>query len=109
MQLHAAGRSSWTPTPPIHVHSPRCIHRGTHSPTLPNVTPCSREDQLEAYTSIVNVHGELVLLCHWSMCAYTGIVKVRPRARVWPVVHPTRQLAVPGWVGTFMQCSRHVP
>lgn len=37
---------------------------------------CSREEQLEAYTSIVNVHGELVLLCHWSMCAYTGIVKV---------------------------------
>ncbi|EFN56732.1 hypothetical protein CHLNCDRAFT_144154 [Chlorella variabilis] len=35
----------------------------------------SREELLAAYGSVVNVHGELVLLCHWSMMAYTGIVK----------------------------------
>ncbi|PSC75736.1 SPX domain-containing 1-like [Micractinium conductrix] len=36
----------------------------------------SREELSAAYTSTVNLHGELVLLCHWSMCAYTGIVKI---------------------------------
>jgi hypothetical protein len=32
---------------------------------------------LAAYRAAVDLHGELVLLCHWSMMAYTGIVKVR--------------------------------
>ncbi|KAI3427207.1 hypothetical protein D9Q98_007143 [Chlorella vulgaris] len=31
---------------------------------------------LAAYGAAVNLHGELVLLCHWSMMAYTGIVKI---------------------------------
>ena len=46
---------------------------------------CSREELSAAYTSTVNLHGELVLLCHWSMCAYTGIVKVRRRWELWGV------------------------
>lgn len=33
---------------------------------------------LAAYRAAVDLHGELVLLCHWSMMAYTGIVKVGP-------------------------------
>ncbi|KAL4447873.1 hypothetical protein ABPG75_005092 [Micractinium tetrahymenae] len=36
----------------------------------------SREELSAAYTGMVNLHGELVLLCHWSMTAYTGIVKI---------------------------------
>ncbi len=36
----------------------------------------SQEELSAAYTGMVNLHGELVLLCHWSMTAYTGIVKV---------------------------------
>ncbi|KAL4853677.1 SPX domain-containing protein 5 [Chlorella vulgaris] len=31
---------------------------------------------LASYGAAVNLHGELVLLCHWSMMAYTGIVKI---------------------------------
>lgn len=47
----------------------------------------SQEELSAAYTGMVNLHGELVLLCHWSMTAYTGIVKVggaggRPRGLV---------------------------
>ncbi|KAL4442434.1 hypothetical protein ABPG77_005018 [Micractinium sp. CCAP 211/92] len=36
----------------------------------------SQEELSAAYTGMVNLHGELVLLCHWSMTAYTGIVKI---------------------------------
>ena len=52
------------------------MHQHKLSSVSHSLLCCSRAEQLEAYTSIVNVHGELVLLCHWSMCAYTGIVKV---------------------------------
>ena len=45
-------------------------------PSLPLFSMCSQAQLLSAYRSEVDLHGELVLLCHWSMCAYTGIVKV---------------------------------
>ncbi len=30
----------------------------------------------EAYKAFVDFHGELLLLLHWSILAYTGLVKV---------------------------------
>lgn len=36
----------------------------------------SKEDKLALYSDLVDFHGNLVMLLHWSMLAYTGLVKI---------------------------------
>ena len=41
----------------------------------------SHDAQVAAYTSFVNLHGELLMLFHWSVLAYTGLVKILKKHR----------------------------
>ena len=39
-------------------------------------TACTREDKVALHGSVLNLHGETLLMMHWSMLAYTGLVKI---------------------------------
>jgi hypothetical protein len=43
----------------------------------------------EAYRAFVNFHGELLMLLHWSILAYTGLVKIlkKHRKRTGTLLH----------------------
>lgn len=41
------------------------------------MSACStKEDKIALYSDLVDFHGNLVMLLHWSMLAYTGLVKI---------------------------------
>lgn len=36
----------------------------------------SKEDKIKMYQTLIDFHGDLLMLMHWSMLAYTGLVKI---------------------------------
>lgn len=44
--------------------------------TNTNRDPTANEDKERVYQELVNFHGEMLLLMHWSILAYTAIVKL---------------------------------
>ena len=39
-------------------------------------TACTREKLVALHGQVLNLHGETLLMMHWSMLAYTGLVKI---------------------------------
>ena len=42
---------------------------------------CTTEEKVAAYRAFVDFHGELLMLFHWSVLAYTGLVKILKKHR----------------------------
>jgi hypothetical protein len=39
-------------------------------------TACTRQQKVELHGRVLNLHGDVLLMMHWSMLAYTGLVKI---------------------------------
>lgn len=39
-------------------------------------TACTAEDTALLHGQVLNLHGDVLLMLHWSMLAYTGLVKI---------------------------------
>lgn len=37
---------------------------------------CARDERMALHSQVLTLHGQTLLMLHWSMLAYTGLVKI---------------------------------